>query len=257
MKKILKKLPDPVYKKLKKTYKDVLSVIHSSDLTKLSNINGSDKGRTHKYTQHYATHFKSRRAKNLNVLEIGIGGYENPNVGGQSLRMWKYFFYNSNIFGIDIFDKKGIDEKRIKTFKGSQIDFAFLEDVLKEIKNVDIIIDDGSHINEHIIETFKFLFPKLNSNGIYVIEDIQTSYWPDYGYGGDSDNFNNPNTAMHFFKNLTDGLNFEEYIKPGYEPTYFDKHIVSMHFYHNMVFIFKGENNEGSNFISNNIRVKH
>ena len=88
--------------------------------------------------------------------------------------------------------------------------------------------------------------------GIYVVEDLQTSYWPS---GGDSFNLRcNKKSAINFFKSIVDGLNYEEFDNPYYESNYFDKNIVSMHFYHNMVFIYKGKNEEGSNLVNNNIR---
>lgn len=59
---------------------------------------------------------------------------------------------------------------------------------------------------------------------------------------------------MNYFKNLTDGLNYVEFIDSGYQPTYFDKHIVKMLFYHNLIFIYKGNNNEPSNYVVNNKR---
>ena len=108
----------------------------------------------------------------------------------------------------------------------------------------DIIVDDGSHLNEHVIETFEVLFPLLKDGGIYVVEDTQTSYWPDYG--GSSDDLKNANTLMNFFKTLVDGLNHAEFIKPGFDPHYYDKNIVSMHFYHNLIFVCKGRNDEPS-----------
>jgi cephalosporin hydroxylase len=132
------------------------------------------------------------------------------------------------------------DERRIKTFKGSQVDDDFLDSVIKEIGQIDIVIDDGSHINEHVIHTFKFLFPRINCKW-YVIEDVQTSYWPG-DYGGMSKDLNNPDTIMGFFKHLLDGLNHVEYKIEGYQPTYFDRHIIAMHLYHNMIFIQKGSN---------------
>ena len=125
-----------------------------------------------------------------------------------------------------------------------------MDEVTEEIGEIDIIIDDGSHINEHVIDTFKLLFPKLNDGGIYVVEDTQTSYWKDYG--GDSEDLNNSKTIMNFFKSLTDGLNNKEFIKSNYKQSYFDKKIISMHFYHNLIFIYKGNNNEESNILVNN-----
>src|SRR6185295_3664424 len=149
-----------------------------------------DKQLGHSYMNHYQSHFESYKFQKINLLEIGVGGYENPTEGGRSLRMWKKYFSSGNIFSIDINDKSFLQEKKIKIFKGSQADVDFLDKVVTEIGEIDIIIDDGSHINEHVIETFKFLFPKLKDGGIYVIEDTQTSYWENFG--GDSNDLNNP-----------------------------------------------------------------
>jgi hypothetical protein len=130
------------------------------------------------------------------------------------------------------------------------VDETFLYKVTNDIGGIDIIIDDGSHINEHVIETFKILFPKLKDGGIYVIEDTQTSYWEEYG--GDSQDLNKPGTMMNYFKSMTDCLNNKEFINPGYQQTYFDRKIISMHFYHNLIFIYKGDNDEESNVVKNN-----
>jgi hypothetical protein len=227
------------------------SLLHGNDLTKLAIAFGTDKRGKHHYTQHYQHHFAPLRRKKLNIIEIGIGGYSNPKGGGKSLRMWKAYFSQSHIFGIDIHDKTYHDEQRIKTFKGSQVDEDFLKRVVAEIGTVDIIIDDGSHYNDHIITTFKILFPLLSSNGIYVVEDLQTSYWEKVSgeHWGGSKDLMAPHTCMNFFKSLVDGLNYEEFTIDDYTPTYFDRHIISMHFYHNLVFIYKGQNNEGSNML--------
>ena len=92
----------------------------------------------------------------------------------------------------------------------------------------------------------------MKDGGIYVVEDTQTSYWEDFG--GDSEDLRNSKTIMNFFKGLTDGLNNKEFVRPGYEQTYLDKKITSMHFYHNMIFIYKGDNDEESNVVVNNQR---
>lgn len=218
-----------------------------SNLKSLSIVNNTDKWGSHWYAQHYETHFAKLRRKKLNILEIGIGGYDDPKYGGGSLRAWRSYFPKSRIYGIDIYDKSLHDERRIKTFKGSQADEQFLERVAQTIGRIDIIIDDGSHENEHILATFKFLFPRLSENGIYVVEDVQTSYWQ--RFGGSRTDFNSLQTAMGFFKSLIDGINHSEFEDKTYSPNYYDKHIVAMHFYHNLVFIQKGLNDEKSNMI--------
>ncbi|WP_411768223.1 class I SAM-dependent methyltransferase [Winogradskyella sp. A3E31] len=215
---------------------------------------GTDKAIDHFYLPHYKKHFRPYKFKKINLLEIGVGGYKSPKHGGHSLRLWKSYFPFAHIFAIDIYDKSALEEKRIKIYKGSQVDIDFLNKISSEIGDFDIIIDDGSHVNEHVIKSFQLLFPKLKDGGIYVVEDTQTSYWK--RYGGDSIDLKNSNTIMNFFKNLTDSLNHKEFLLPGYEPTYFDKHITAINFYHNLIFIYKGFNDEPSNVLLNNDYVK-
>lgn len=220
------------------------------NLDKLASIHKTDKNKYHFYTQHYQNHFRPYKYKKIKFLEIGVGGYDNPLSGGESLRMWKSFFPFAKIFSLDIFDKSFLQEKRIYIFKGSQVDEMILTTICNQVDEFDLIVDDGSHINEHVIRSFEFLFPKLKKGGIYVVEDTQTSYWEDYG--GTSKDFNAKGTIYHYFKSLIDSLNNEEFLLPDYKKSYFDKHIISMHFYHNMIFIYKGDNNEQSNYLVNN-----
>lgn len=214
----------------------VLAFFVRSHLLMLAKIYNSDKFPM-EYVDIYAAHFKHLRKKPLNLLEIGVGGYEHKNSGGHSLRMWKQYFYNSNIFSFDIYDKKLLSKKRIKIFQGSQSDIKFLIYIANVMNTIDIIIDDGSHVNSDVITSFVTLFPYLKNGGIYCIEDTQTSYWPHAG--GDSENLQNPSTMMNFFKQLTDGLNHKEFLKVNFSPTYYDKNIIAIHFYHNMIFIYK------------------
>jgi tetratricopeptide (TPR) repeat protein len=224
---------------------------HKHSLVRLAKKFRTDKWGSHFYAEHYHKHFFPYRRREINLLEIGIGGWNHPLRGGASLRMWKAFFPKGNIFGVDIQDKSAMEEERIRVFQGSQDDDRFMHRVAVNIGNIDIIIDDGSHINRHVIDTFKILFPLLADDGIYVVEDTQTSYWPKFG--GTSADLNHPNSMLSFFKGLSDGLNYEELLIPGHSPSYFEQHIVSMHFYHNMVFIYKGENKEGSNFVKDGV----
>jgi len=236
------KLSVKLRKPIRNFVNDLRAMGHGNNLNKLAQIYGTDKWGRHYYTQHYITHFKEFKYEKLNLLEIGVGGYDNPYSGGKSLRMWKKYFPYGKIFSLDIVDKSFLQEKRIKIFKGSQVDKEFLMNVVNEIGEINLIVDDGSHINEHVIETFKILFPILKEGGVYVIEDTQTSYWSDYG--GDNTNFNNPKNMMQFFKSLVDGINYQEYKILDYQPTYYDQNILSIHFYRNIIFIQKGKNKD-------------
>lgn len=206
------------------------------NLTKLARHYKTDKWGVHYYTPHYQNHFKAFRKKKIKLLEIGVGGNDNPQVGGNSLRMWKRYFKNGKIYSLDLYDKSPLEESRIKIFKGDQSSQEVLDHLLQYTGDLDIIVDDGSHINEHVITSFKILFPYLKSGGIYVIEDTQTSYWPTFG--GEFRPTHSQNTTMGFLKSLTDGLNSSEF-QFDYDRNYFDRYISSIHFYHNIVFIHK------------------
>jgi len=231
----------------------IIGLLFGRNLSTLAVIYNTDKYRVggHYYAPHYQNHLKKFKYKKINLLEIGVGGYSDPDAGGESLRMWKRYFPFGKIFSLDIYDKSPHNERRIKIFQGSQVDRQFLDEVIKQMENsVDIIIDDGSHINEHVITTFEYLFPRLKDGGIYVIEDTQTSYWPEMG--GSSQELNHPDTMMTFFKQIPDCLNHVEFKIDNYQPTYYDKHITAIHFYHNLIFIQKGRNDEPSNIVNRN-----
>lgn len=189
---------------------------------------------THKTKQDfmhlYKNYFESFRNKKLNLLEIGIDK-------GNSLRVWREFFSNANIIGIDI-EKKDFKIDGVDFFIGDQSNLNFLKTVINKYKTFDIIIDDGSHFTKHIITSFNILFPHLNENGMYIVEDLQTSYIP--RYGGSRFKLNKKNTSMNFFKRLSDSVNYEQYDKPFIKKNFYDGKIKSIHFHQNIIFVSKG-----------------
>lgn len=148
---------------------------YRNNLTKLAKLYGTDKYE-HGYTSIYQDYFHEKRKQKLRILEIGIGGGENTKYGGNSLKMWAKFFPKSKILGIDIYDKSLLDYRQIKTYKGNQTDEKFLA----QFENLDIIIDDGSHINSDIITSFETLYTRLNVGGYYCVEDTQVSGLPEF-----------------------------------------------------------------------------
>jgi hypothetical protein len=143
----------------------------------------------HNYIPNYMSLFNNIR-KNVNtVLEIGIGSLENNQMMGKnghlarlgyktgnSLRCWRDYFTNANIYGIDIFEHT-FNENRIFVLKADQSSDNDLLNVVKFINNpIDIIIDDGSHNEKHQVFSFMFLEKYLSKHGIYVIEDIQPGF---------------------------------------------------------------------------------
>ena len=207
---------------------------------------GTDKEGAHSYTDAYERHLGRLRGEPITLLEIGIGGYADPGRGGASLRMWKEYFPSARIIGLDIEDKSGLAEDRITILRGNQGDRAFLGRIALEHGPFDVVIDDGSHRCKHVIATFEGLFPHLTANGIYVIEDLQTSYWETYGGSSGPDR---RGTSMTMLQSLVDGLNHAEFDIPLYEPIYTDQWVRSVTFYHNLAFIQKGPNLEPSHLL--------
>jgi hypothetical protein len=234
--KLKAKLSDEHRAALRNHLAEPLAYFCRNNLPLLAQVYYTDKF-DHWYCEHYQRHLAPLRRKKIVLLEIGI-------LGGSSLRMWRRYFSRGRIYGLDIADKSHHNERRIQTFRGDQNDEKFLRDVVTQIGRPDIIIDDGSHINSHVIKTFEVLFPLLADNGIYVVEDTQTSYWT--RYGGTSEDLSGAPTTMCMLKRLVDGLNHQEFERADYTPSYCDSHIIAMHFYHNLVFVQKGLNNEQS-----------
>jgi 23S rRNA U2552 (ribose-2'-O)-methylase RlmE/FtsJ len=92
--------------------------------------------------------------------------------------MWKEYFPNSMIYGIDIDPRcKASKSDRIKVFIGSQSDPAVIQEVCQEANGqFDVILDDGSHVNELTLKSFDLLFPHLKYGGLYIIEDTSCTY---------------------------------------------------------------------------------
>jgi hypothetical protein len=127
----------------------------------------------HNYTETYEIHFGSIREYHLKILEIGFGG-------GDSLKLWADYFKNADIFCIDkdlsrIEQYGYVPNKRISILYGDQSSSDSLVNACKlmGVDRFDIIIDDGSHVKEHILTTFGVLFEDyLSPGGIYFIEDF-------------------------------------------------------------------------------------
>lgn len=185
---------------------------------------GTDKAGHHEYCPIYESYFNRWRHDYFKFVEIGIGGYEFPERGGESLRMWYEYFTRAHIIGVDIYKKDTfIESNRVTITKCSQIDTVSMPDIVKGAR---IIIDDASHINPMTIRTFEICFPHLASGGIYVVEDAHTSYW-------ETEYLGNPKpgtegTTMQYFKSLTDAITLDANCS-----------IDSIHFYKEVIVILK------------------
>jgi hypothetical protein len=181
------------------------------------------------YFTAYEDHFKRFVDRPLLFLEIGVGR-------GGSAQMWKrYLGPHAQIVGIDINPEcRGFEEDQIAIRIGSQADTEFLQSVLDEFGTPDIVLDDGSHQMGHVVETFRFLYPRSSANGVYMVEDLHTSYWEEYGGG-----LRREGTFIELAKELIDELN-ADWARDALPPTDFTRSTLSMHFYDSIVVFERG-----------------
>jgi hypothetical protein len=159
-----------------------------SDLDHLFIHYGSDKF-VNRYSPTYHALFKQLRDKPISLLEVGIGtmipGVQSSMVGfaqpgyapGGSLRAWRDYFRNGQIYGVDIQWDTQFSEDRIRTFISDSTNRKELDERLGDLM-FDIIIDDGCHYDGYQIKTLENLWHRVRPGGIYVVEDLQVTSFP-------------------------------------------------------------------------------
>jgi demethylmacrocin O-methyltransferase len=205
-------------------------------LQELGVLYGSDKFTRHDYAPVYARYLEPRRYEPLKLLEIGIGG-EDYELGGPSLFTWRDYLPNAQIYAIDIYDKSALNGDRIKTFNCSQADQAGLAALNQEYGPFDIVVDDGDHKANDTLAALFCLFPLLAPNGLYFIEDIQTSYWAQYG--GSSLTPDCTDTPTRWLKLAVDIVNRGEILNDDNYPVSAGFEISSLHVHHNLAVLQK------------------
>jgi SAM-dependent methyltransferase len=131
----------------------------------------TDKNTTHSYIEVYERLFAPIRESSTRILEVGIA------LGG-SIELWSKYFSNAEVIGVDPEPQLCYDfssNNRITLFKQNAYDVNFVERL--GVGTFDIVIDDGPHTHQSMID-FASMYPKLlKPNGIFVIEDVQSSDW--------------------------------------------------------------------------------
>lgn len=202
--------------RLNNIYSEVKNISYadkSNILSELCEKYGSDKGyintniarkpynwHPHTYSTYYHSIFNLSRQNIKYVFECGIGT-NNSNmksnmtengIPGASLRVWRDYFFNAQIYGGDIDKEILFEEDRIKTFYVDQLDTNSIESMWKtiEVEEFDIIIDDGLHEPDANYNFFINSFYKLKKNGVFVIEDV-------------------PNIFLNYFQNKLKDYDFD------------------------------------------------
>jgi Methyltransferase domain len=148
------------------------------------------------YLPVYESALSAFRSRPIRMIEIGVGR-------GGSLQVWRRYLHpEAVIVGIDIdpttrrFDNPS---QRLHVRIGDQQDISFLQSVVSELGPFDVILDDGSHMTSHMVQTFRHLFPNgLASGGVYIVEDIHANYWTPFR--------DSPMSFVDFTKWLIDGM---------------------------------------------------
>lgn len=157
------------------------------------------------------------------MLEVGFTKY--------SLGMFRKYFPNSHIVGLDIREEK-VKLKKVQNYVCSQTDPKVLDKIIRAYNNFDIIIEDGNHINNDVKFTFNYLFSHLKYQKLYFIEDLQTSYIS--RWERDPLKMNNKNTIMNFLRSLANSIHCQEIDNSFYIKKKFDGQIGYVHIHRNI-----------------------
>lgn len=181
------------------------------------------------YFEIYDRHFSRFRDREIVIMEIGV-------FQGGSLQMWKnYFGPKAKIIGVDINpDCKQLEEENIQIFIGSQSDRAFLRELKRQVPKVDILLDDGGHTMKQQIVSFEELFSHIKDDGVYLCEDLHTSYWLRFGGG-----HKRMGSFIEFSKNYIDKINAWHSEESSLKVDEFTRSAASMHYYDSILVIEK------------------
>ncbi len=177
----------------------------------------------------YERHFSPWRGKSLTFLEIGVAR-------GGSLPMWRrYFGPLATVVGLDIDARcREHEENGVSVRIGNQSDPAFLNEVIQEFGPPDVVLDDGSHRMDDLLASFSHLYPLVSKNGVYMVEDLHTAYWEDFGGG-----LREPASFINHAKQLVDQLN-ADHSRGAVEPDRFTRETFAISFYDSMAVFEKG-----------------
>jgi len=144
----------------------------------------TDKNTTHSYLELYERLLNSKKETTGNILEIGIGDFGEKN--GGSIKLWRDYFLNATIYGLDILSKDRVIDDLInhpRVVLLTEID-AYNEDFFQTTfldKNIkcEMMLDDGPHTLDSLKQFIKLYSQLLSDNGVLIIEDVQSWDWID------------------------------------------------------------------------------
>jgi len=133
--------------------------------------NADKSSRIHHYPDVYQLMLPDRNFSGR-LLEIGV-------MDGLSMKMWREYYPNAEIVGVDIKDMSmfhNTDWQVPESVRLLTLDGTKAKD-MKPLGKFDIIIDDGSHYWKDQQKSFELLYySQLNEGGTYILEDLWTSH---------------------------------------------------------------------------------
>jgi hypothetical protein len=146
-------------------------MLRLKELDDLGRKHGTDKSsEAHDYLRKYEFFLKNFKNEDFTLMELGV-------FRGASLKMWEEYFPKAEIVGVDIEEStKRCEGGRIKVIAGDLANPVFLNS-LKSL-GAKIIVDDASHWWPDQLRNLFVLYPSLPEGGVYVVEDVHTSFQP-------------------------------------------------------------------------------
>lgn len=153
-------------------------------LRQLIDNTATDKNTTHSYLDLYESLLSSKKLSAINVLEVGIGDFKQTN--GGSIKLWRDYFTNATIYGLDILDASRVadelkNDRRVKLYTSTDAYNSefFKSEFLDKGLIFDFMLDDGPHTLESMKQFVRLYSQVMADDGILIIEDIQSMDWLD------------------------------------------------------------------------------
>lgn len=212
-------------------------MLNINDLVK--NYTGPLLNKWDNYFDIYDYYFSPYRNKEIVFVEIGVAH-------GGSLHFWRqYFGDKALLIGIDVNpESKKFEGPNTKIYIGSQEDETFLNNLKREIPEIDIFLDDGGHTMKQQITTFNCMFGHVKETGIYMCEDTHTSYVKSFGGG-----LFKKNSFIEFSKKHIDSLHgwFGNERQKKKIFNHITNSVWAVHYYNSVVVYLKRKNSKPEN----------
>jgi hypothetical protein len=159
----------------------------------ISDRHRDDKSFKHQYDVPYSLYLEPLRAlsRSLSMFEIGLG-CDQERIGA-SVMMWGEYLPDARLTLFEFDEPCGrkwhkenaqlAPKGGFNLYFGDQANAEHLEKAIRDDgdRQYDVIIDDGGHTMQQQLTSFRVLWPRVKRGGVYVVEDLNTSFKSRYG----------------------------------------------------------------------------